>query len=83
MPAIEILQIILYVFVSLALLLSIIFLVVAIYVLVQLKKHIKDIADKTGQAISEVEKNLPVFWRRILALPIFAYIFQRIVRRFL
>lgn len=83
MPAIQILQIILYVFLSLALLLSIIFLVVGIYVLFQLKKHFKNVAGQAERVISNLGNELPGFWRKILALPIFAYILQKVVRRFL
>lgn len=76
------LLIILYSLLSLLLLLGVIFLAVAIYVLVQVRKHVKNVADKAGEAIQHIHDSHGILGK-ILGIPLVAYLAQKLVRRFL
>lgn len=77
------LLIVLYSLLSLALLLATIFLAVGIYVLIQIKKHFKNVADRAEEAIRHIHENSHGFLGKFLGIPLVTYLAQKLVRRFL
>jgi hypothetical protein len=57
--------------------------VVGIYVLIQIRRHVKNVADKAGEAIQYISENHHGILGKILGIPFVAYLAQKIVRRFL
>jgi hypothetical protein len=68
---------------SLALLFAVIFFAVGIYVLIHVRRHVKNVADSAQKAIDHFRGNSHGILGRVFAVPFIAFLAQRLIRRFL